>query len=280
MADFHVQSMFGGVPIWLASIETDDGRDIAVQSPARGSCEILFVSQPGQAPYLDRFDAFRALVARGEPQIFSHPLIGSYRARAEGGTFSANSEESKIRYHCAFLPEDEPQPTAPTGAGVAPTAGVDTVKVAAAAANDQLAATGLSSTTPNDAIAFITALAASADADSQAAIVGVATLTGQINTAIETLDLATHIDRWPLYQSMINLLASVQLAGQAMTSDVQQLISLRADRARPLFAICAEVYGPELAIEQADRVTRLNRVRTPNRVPAGTTLKMPAPVSA
>jgi len=292
MADIYFESLFADLPLLISSIETDDGRDIAVQSPARGSrhflqdrgakfgktdCEILFVDEPGKASFLDRFDQFRALVARGEPQIFSHPLIGSYRARAEGGRHTASSDARQIRYQCTFLPEDEPQPTAPTGAGVAPIAGVETVSVAVADANRALVAAGQASSAPDDALAFITAMSESVDADSQAVLVGVASLTGQINTAIEDLDLATNIDRWPLYQAMVNLVSAVQLAGQAITSDADQLISLRVDRALPLLAICAEIYGPEIAPELADRATRINRIRTPNRVPAGTTIKLPAP---
>ncbi|MEO7735161.1 MAG: hypothetical protein ABIY55_29675 [Kofleriaceae bacterium] len=292
MADVYFESLFGDLPILIASIETDDGRDIAVQSPARGSmhylqdrgaklgkvdCEILFVDVPGTSSFLERFDAFRALVAKGEPQIFSHPLIGSYRARAEGGRHSASSESRQVRYQCAFLPEDEPQPTVPTGAGVAPIAGIESVAVAVSDANRELAAMGLESTAPDDALSFLTTLSESVDVDSQAAIVGVASLTGQINTAIEELDLASHIERWPLYQAMINLISAVQLAGQALTSDSDQLISVRIDRSLPLLAICAEVYGPEVAPELADRITRINRIRTPNRIPAGTTLKLPAP---
>jgi hypothetical protein len=292
MADFHYESMFGDMPILIASIETDDGRDIAVQSPARGSrhylqdrgaklgkadCEILFVNEPGKASYLERFARFRALVAAGEPQIFSHPLIGTYRARAEGGRHSASSETKQVRYQCAFLPEDEPQPTVPTGAGVAPVAGVETVTVAVGEVNDQLAATGLTSSVADDVLAFIAGVADSSDVDSQAVLSGVATATGQINAAIDELDLATNIERWPLYQALINLNAAVQRAGDSLTSDSDRMISLRVDRPIPLISICAGVYGPDAAVEQSDRVTRLNRVRTPNRVPAGTTLRMPAP---
>jgi hypothetical protein len=291
----HFESMFGDMSILIASIETEDGRDIAVQSPSRGSrhylqdrgaklgkadCEILFVDEPGKATYKDRFDKFRALVGQGEPQIFSHPLIGTYRARAEGGRHSANSDSRQIRFQCAFLPEDEPQPTTPTGAGVAPIAGVETVSVAAAAAEDALAAAGLESSAPIAALEFFTDLIDSADADSQAAILRVATLTSQINTAISDLELATSVDRWPAYQAMIGLVSAVQLAGETLTADVERMISFRFDRPLPLMALCAEIYGADQAVDNAERVTRINRVRTPNRVPAGTTLRMPAPRSA
>jgi hypothetical protein len=223
---------------------------------------------------------FRALVAAGDPQIFSHPLIGTYRARAEGGRHSADSQTKQVRYQCAFLPEDEPQPTTPTGAGVAPVASVETVTVAAAAATDALTAENLTSTAPQNAIDFIVGAVNSADVDSQGVIGGVSDLTGQINSAIDELDLATHIDRWPVYQAMINLLSAVQLAGQALVADSEEMISLRIDRPIPLLSLCAEIYGPELATDRADRVTRINRIRTPNRVPAGTTLRLPAPRSS
>jgi hypothetical protein len=288
----YFESMFGDLPLLIASIETDDGRDIAVQSPARGSrhylqdrgaklgrteCEILFLDEPAKATYLERFARLRALIAQGDAQIFSHPLLGTYRARAEGGRHTASSDARQIKFQCTFLPEDEPQPTTPTGAGVAPVAGLDTVTVAVSEADSALAAAGLTSSVPGSALDFLTGLVDSIDVDTQAAISGVATLTGQINAAIDDLDLATHVERWPAYQAMINLISAVQLAGQALTSDTEQLISFFVAQPLPLLTVCADIYGPELAADRADRVTRINRVRTPNRVPAGTTLRMPAP---
>lgn len=307
MPDFHYEAMFGDLPILIASIETDDGRDIAVQSPARGSrhylqdrgaklgradCEILFVSEPGKASYLERFAQFRALIASGEPQIFSHPLIGTYRARAEGGRHSASSESKQIRFQCAFLPEDEPQPTTPTGAGVAPVAGVEAVNVAVDDVKEQLTADDVAvlraqapSTDPtrtwlDDLVDFVANAANTVEVDSQEVISSVATFTGIINGAIDDLDLATDINRWPLYQSLVSLLSTMRSAGDALTADSDGMISLRIDRPMPLLSICSEVYGADAAPDQADRVTRINRVRTPNRIPAGTMLRMPAPGAA
>lgn len=80
-------------------------------------------------------------------------------------------------------------------------------------------------------------------------VVGIASITGQLNTAVADLDLATSLERWPAYQAMILLISAVQRASEALTADVERLISLRVDRPLPLLAICAEVYGPELAAE-------------------------------
>jgi hypothetical protein len=295
MANFHYESMFGDMPLLIAEISTDDGRDIAVQSPARGSrhylqdrgaklgkaeCEILFISEPGKASYLERFAQFRALVAGGEPKIFSHPLIGTYRARAEGGRHSANSESKQIRFQCSFLPEDEPQPATPTGSGVAPIAGVETITVAVDAVKDQLLAQDPPQTWLDDLVSFVTSAANTVDIDSQEVISGAQVFTGIINDTIKEFDLATDIARWPLYQALINLFAAVQVTVESLTSDDDQTISVRVDRPMPLLSICSEIYGPDLAADQAQRVTRMNRLRTPNRVPAGTTLTMPSPRSA
>lgn len=306
-ASGYFESRFGDQTLLIAQIDTDEGRDIAVQSPARGSrhylqdrgaklgkveCEILFVGQIGKASYIDRFQAFRALVAQAEPQIFSHPLIGSFRARAEGGRHSASSEAKRITYQCSFLPEDEPQPTTPVGAGVAPVAGADTISVAVADAQAGLTAGDIATlqvqvptTDPartwlDDLKDFFSSAADEVDTDTQAVISSVATYTGYVNTAIEDLDLASDITRWNTYRAMIGLISAVQLAGEALTADDQNLITLHVGpAARPLLAICAEVYGPADAADRAEAVTRLNRIRTPNRIAPGTTIKLPAPRS-
>lgn len=290
MADIYFNASFGDLDLLISRIDTDDGRDIAVQSPARGSrhslqdrgakfgratAEILFISEPGKSSFLERFDAFRALIAKGEPQIFSHPLVGSYRARAEGGGFGASSASKSVTYNCVFLPEDEPQPITPTGAGSAPVASPEAVAVAAARADQALAGVGLSSSVPTEAAALITSQAESEDVDPQAVFVGVATMTERINTAVRELELLTTVERWPAYQAMIGLMSAVRFAGDALTATSASLLEIRVDRALPMIAICAQVYGAELAAQRAEQATRLNRVRAPNRVPVGTVLKLP-----
>jgi nucleoid-associated protein YgaU len=44
----------------------------------------------------------------------------------------------------------------------------------------------------------------------------------------------------------------------------------------PARLLCAQVYGAAAAEERARQVVELNRIRTPGRIPPGTTLKMPA----
>ncbi len=293
IGDITFQGAYGDIDLTITSINTDEGRDIAIQSPARGSrhflqdrgrrigkveCEIVFVEEPGKPSYLKRFDAFRVLALSGEPQLFTHPLTGSFRARAEAMPHTASADAKEIRVTCTFLPENEPQPVSPVGAGTAPTAGVESLTVASALADDALAENGLSSPIPTGCLAAVTGWSDQLDAelDSQQVFLEVATLTGQITDAIDELELATDIDRWQSYRAFIGLSYQLQRAGEAFTSDSVHLLTITIDHARPLLAICTELYGPEAAMDMATKIAKSNRIRTPARVPAGTVLRVPA----
>lgn len=291
MPNVYFDASFGGQPLLIADIHTERGRDIAIQSPSRGSkhvlqdrgqklvsttCTILFIDQPGLAPFLDRYDSFRALVDKGEAQIFSHPLDGSFLARAEGNLVDADSGTGEVRCSVKFLAEDEPQTVFAPGGGISPIAGLQAVITASAIADTALAAAGLSSPIPSSCLDAVTGWTENLDLDSNDVFIGVANLTGQISDAIDALDLATDIDRWPVYQAFMGLAFQVARAGETLTADSANVFNLLVQVARPVLAICAEVYGPELAPERADEVQSLNRLRTPGLVPAGTTLKMPA----
>ena len=286
----YYDASFGGIDLLIVEITTEGGRDVAVQSPSRGdkhvlqdrgrahtvsTVEILFCDQPGLPPYTFRYDQFRALVDGGDSQIFSHPLDGSYRVRASNLTTRANAEAHEIRCSCTFLAEDEPQVVSPIGAGTTPTAGVAGVTTAAASADAELASLGLSTTATSACTTAVTDWSTADDLDSQTVFVAVATLTQQISDAVDTLDLANDLARWQAYQAMINLSYQVQRAGEAFTSSSAQNFSITVGSAQPLLAICANVYGADLAPDMATKVQKLNRVRTPGLVAKGTVLKMP-----
>lgn len=292
MPNVYFDASYGGIDLLISSIDTEGGRDIAVQSPSRGdrhvlqdrgrklrsaNVSILFIDQPGLAPYLDRYDQFRALVDAGDSQIFSHPLDGSYQARASELRVSADSGTGQVSCTCTIIAENEPKTVFPLGAGVSAAAGLEAVTTASAAADTSLADAGLSSPVPSSCLAAITKWTNAADElDTQEVFLGVASLTQQISDATDALDLASDFRRWNAYQSMINLMYQVVRAGEALTAASAQLFDLTVAHALPLRAICAEVYGGALAADKAAQVARINRIRTPGRVPAGTILKMPS----
>lgn len=286
----YIQASWGGLDILVSTIDTTGGRDLVVQSPARGNlhvlqdrglrvksttCRLLFCPQPGKADYLVRYDAMRQASEDDIASVFSHPILGTYRARiSEFNTTAGDGTE--IQVSCTIIAEEEPQVVFRTGAGVSLAAGVDSVNTAVGTATATLAELGitLEPDVPAQTSAAVTAWSQAEDLDAQQVFVEVATLTGQLDDVIDELDLAGDINRWTAYQAMILLRYQLGRAAEAATSDADHVFDLVVAVARPLIAICSETYGASLATDRADSIAKLNRLRTPGLVPAGTTLKM------
>ncbi len=274
---------FGNIPIRVSSITTDDGRDIVVQTPARGSkhfnqdrgqkvgrveAEIVFVDEPGARDFRVRFAEFRDLIQLGEPSIFSHPLLGSYLARCEGGSHTVDARRM-ISFSVSFIPEDQPESVSKAIAGVAPVAGVQSLQVAAQEADDALSEQGLSSSAPSDALARVNGWNDARDAgelDSQDVIVGVESAVSDINQAIGDLELASQVERWPAYAALVHLAYTVRRVADQFTSSSDRMTPLTVAEPEPLLSICARVYGAERAVDMSDVVARRNRIRTPGLI--------------
>lgn len=290
MAAIYFTASYGPLSLLIATIDTERGRDVVIQSPAAGDvhttsdrgkrarvarCEILFLQQPGLADYLERRDEFLRLAESGEAQIFTHPLDGAYLARAAEIGDSADAGRAAVSITCTFIPEADAKRVFPIAAGGSVTAGVEGVTVAAAAADDALTAAGASSSAPAAAVEAVTAWSEAEDLDSNAVFLGAAALAERIDDEIERLALADDLAKWSAYQQLVLLRYQVVLAAELFTSEVETLFDVFVQAPRPLIAICAEVYGGARAQERAAQIAKLNRVRTPARVPAGTTLKFP-----
>ncbi|MDQ3295070.1 MAG: DNA circularization N-terminal domain-containing protein [Myxococcota bacterium] len=288
----YFETSYGGIPLLVGEISATRGRDIVVQSPSRGdkhtlsdrgkkllivSCKIKFLDQPGLADYLERYDAFIALAERPETQIFVDPIHGSYPARVGDLESSADGGELAMLVSCTIYSDDEPDQVFPVGAGVAPTAGLEEVATAAAGATDSLDELELESDVPTLMVDTVTAWSEATDLDSNEVFLALASLTSQIDEAIDILDLATDLSRWQAYEQMILLRYSLVRAASAFTADSATFVDVYVDQPRPLLAICAELFGAADAQDRADEAARSNRLRTPGLVPRGTTLKLPRP---
>src|ERR1051326_6151222 len=229
---FWFDASFDDFPLRITSITTEDGRDIVVQSPARGSkhynqdrgakigrvnAELVFVDEPRADDFRTRFDAFRKLISDGKPKVFSHPVIGSYLARWEGGTHAAEPRRM-ITFSVSFLPDNEPQVVSKVLAGITPVAGVQALQVAAQEADDALSAVGLTSSAPSNTLARVNTWNDADDLDSQDVIVGVESAVSEINQAIDDLEMASQIERWEAYVAFVNLAYTVRRVADAFTS--------------------------------------------------------------
>ncbi len=290
MADLQI-GKYGDVPLLITSYSDEDGRDWAVQSPSRGdvhvlqergrrlqrtACEIVFCDEPGSATYVDRFLAFRALAAGDEPRLFVHPMLGNYLAVVMDFAHRVESSERCVRVTCTFVAQEPPKAVFALGAGVTAAAGPEQVEVLAAAADAELEDLELESAAPTSCLTAVQAWAELEDPDARAIALEAASLAAEIDEAVADLELATSLERWEAYRSLINLRYSVVRAAESVTSESAQVTELVLTAAEPLRSICARVYGARDADERARQVAKLNGLRTPGLVPVGTRLKLPA----
>jgi hypothetical protein len=292
MATNLLRAFFGEVRLYLADLDSDVGRSLVVHEPARGdqfevqdrglqlrraSCEVVFCPVPSEKePHLARYAAFLKLVEDGKPQVFTHPIRGSYRARV-GECRETLSDANEIRLSVEFLQIEPPVQVFDATAGAAPIAGPEAVATAAAKTDQELGAKGLSSSTPADARTTVEGWTTLGEADTRAVYLQAASISSQIEQTIATLELATSLDRWPAYRNMVLLRATVLDAAEAAASESARVFDYLVSVPTPLRVICARVYGATEAEDRARQVRQLNDLRSPGLVPAGVTLKMPVP---
>jgi hypothetical protein len=288
----YFDSSFGDVPMLITSLRTERGRDIAVHSPANGdvhtlanqgkrlkraTADILFCDQPNQAPYDERYQAFVKLIEDGEPRIFSHPIDGSYVARGEMVDTEVDAGERSIRVTAVFLHEQNEKPVIDPAAGINPLAGVESVSVAADRTINVLDEFELESSVPGDIKAAVESWGEASNLDSQEVFLGVASMTQQIDAEISRLALLEDLALWVPYREMVLLRYELVRAAEAFTSDASTLIEIFVEQPSPVMSLAAELYGAALAQQRRDDIVKINRIRTPARVPAGARLKVPAP---
>lgn len=291
MPPFMFPASFGGVSMLLSSMSGRGGRDVVVQSPSRGDahflqdrgrrhreldCELLFVDEPGKAPPDERFREFKQLVDKGGAEILSHPLEGSYRARASNFEYEVDSDTLEIRASCTFLADGEPQAVFRSGAGAAPSAGVEEVGATVAATDEALTAEGLASTVTGDCLSTVTAWSQAENPSSRAIYLEAGSLAERLDAEIKAFELATDLSRAPLYRQYITLRYQITRAAEAVTSEEDRVFDLVVTEAIPALLLCSQVYGAAEAEDRARQVANLNRLRTPGRISPGTSLKMPA----
>jgi hypothetical protein len=292
MSSFYTQAKLGDLYILVTEVSTAIGRDVAVQSPETGgvhasfdrgqqhgvsNVEILFCDQPGMAPYLTRFDTFKAMLAKTSSYVFTHPILGSGRVKVENASAQAASGESCVRVTCAFVPDEEPKMVTPVSAGVVPTVGADAVVASASVVNTLLGSIGLSNLAASATLAASTAQgwANAVDLDTAQVLLEASNRVTEIDNTIS--QLGPSLDNWEAFRALILLRYSVGKAAESFTSDTEMTFTLYVDKARPLLVICSELYGAADAPDRAEKAAKRNRVRTPGRVPAGTNLIMEVP---
>ena len=294
MTDSFYEAAFGPIRLWASRVSTRNGRTLVIHDPTSGdehqvqnrgldtqltSCSLLFDDMDGETTTpRERFDAFLALHLSGEPQIFRHPMLGSYRATI--GTFDHVLEGAVISVDVEFVPVGGGDAAATQSVATATAApvGEEAVSFAAQQADDELLAVGLSTTATASAREAAAAWQ-EPDVGVRRVLVDVGELTDLIDTEIVRLRLSRSLALWPAHRAMIVLGENVTNAARAATADVARLMVVRVGRPISLRALLADVFGAR-DVERYYRQARdLNDIPTPGWLEAGRELRLPQPAA-
>ncbi len=295
MADFF-DITWGRIRLLCSNLTTDNGRTQVVHEltsgddhpiqdrgsvPRKVTCALLFIQQPDEpSPPEDRFEQFLDQVDRGDVELFTHPINGSYLVHVSDFTYDIDEDGNITNASCVFIRAGEIQDLYPATIGAASLTGIDSVGVRADALSDALADFEIESTIPADAIASSTSWLESPDVPIRDVLVDVAQTSTALNDLIEVEQLAGDLTLWPAYQATILLGAAYREAAIAATSETPSLFFMLIGTPTSVLGLCARVYGGAEAVDRDRQVRALNDLRSPGGlIEAGTYLAMPAPSS-
>ncbi len=292
MTDGFYDAAFGPVRLWASRVSTVNGRTIVVHDPTSGnehevqnrgletrvtSCDLLFDDMDGETSTpRERFDALLALHLEGKPQIFRHPLIGSFRATIS--RFDHELAGAVIGASVEFVPvESLPIPAlAGTVGSASQILGDQAVAFAADQADAELDSVGLSTTVTDEA-----RLAAEAwqepDVGVRRVLVDVGLVSELIGAEIVRLRLSRSLALWPAHRAMLVLGETFTGAARTATADVSRLMVVRVGRPISLRALLAGVYGAHEVDRRYIQARDLNDIPTPGWLETGSVLRLPQP---
>lgn len=247
-------------------------------------CSLIFFERPtlpgeeGTTHY-ERFRRFEAMKREGKARTFVHPLTGSYKAKI--GEFSwraAAGQRDTILATVEFV-EDTAEPAVfATGAGAPIGAGAAEVDAAAA----EVDAEGYLVIDPSEVEPIYRSTRAAkaeaaawekGDLTSRDVSLGLIKLGNDIDEIVATYNLATDVTRYPLFVAYSKLRYALIKAANAFTERTPRLTTIEVRAAAPLLVIAARFYGAAEADARAAELARLNVIKNPARIEAGTILK-------
>jgi len=291
--DLILPASFGGVPLDVLEISADRGRVLDIsETPHRDGAtsiqdlggktridrlRLIFCRLKGELrnEYWDRYKRVVGYKDQGEPQVFVHPLQGQYLARIMDWQESASAEpRSCVMVDCTLVEEVFGSQVYEPGAGAPPLAGLADVQQACNLMASYEPATADLAGEIKDTV---TGWTSEGQVFARDLNLSLAKLQRKLDDAIDQYELATDIKRWPTYRAIQNVRATVTRAAIVVRSTTPRQITFTTAAPLPLRLIAVKLYGAKQAQVRYEELLRLNKVRNPMRVPAGTVLHAQAP---
>ena len=229
--------------------------------------------------YLERYEEFYSKVNSDEILEFVHPVFGSYRAKAVGDiTTDANSDEADSLTVGVMFVEDSTTPSPFDFSAPQPVdSGISTVKVEAAKLDAALAAEGLSSTIPSESVEKVSGWRTIEDISSRRVNLEMQSLTNKISKTSDEFELASNIQRQPIWRSFQRLAGEIRRAAKLFQQSQPQIFVFAARKDSPLRVLVADIYGTLDFDQRYEEIMRLNDIDDPMLIPEGTQLKATSP---
>ena len=302
---FSFDASWGGVRIDVLDSNISHGREktyhrLPKRDGATGEdsgrepwvCELqfVFIDRPQQegedAPpgdYLERFQAFEALVATDEIRRFVHPYYGAKLCSISGFTQSAGDGQPAIYCSATFTEENSFIATTEAGPGAPALSGVHEVGSRALSAGAALEGSRAGLTDEEKAasaqeLAGVRAVVNEWDNDPditpRRVQLEMASLNNALSRRLEQLEVASNIDRYPIMKEYTLLQYQVRLAAEAFTAQTPRVVTINVTEPLPLRVIAARFYGAAEANRRFGQLLDLNpEIRNPSLLPRGTSLK-------
>ncbi len=294
MADFF-DITWGRIRLLCSTVSTEGGRTLVVHElsnatrpedhpvddrgpvPRKVTCQLLFIDQPNEpATPADRLEAFIVQVDRGGPELFTHPVIGSYLAHVENFTYDIDEDSNISNASCVLVPAGEIQDLYPAQFGSAAATGLDSVGARADVLADTLADFEIESTIPADAIATSESWVEGPDVPIRDVLVDIAQTSAALDALIEDEELDSDLALWPAYQATILLHASYRQAAIAATSETPSIFFMLIGAPTSILALVTRIYGGAESTDRERQFRALNDVRSPGGLlEAGTYVALP-----
>jgi hypothetical protein len=293
-----LKGAYGSLVLYLLDVTTPGGRKQVVHEPANGDgyvlqdrglvhervqCELVFCQMVDEREdHFTRYKRLLALIKSGTPQIFTHPLHGSYLARIGETSLSTPPDGEDFSLTVEFL-QETPVVAVRSIGGIylGPLSGLIGPDAVDAHVEDMRLLVeefpDVQTSAPAAAAATVSGWTSSgAAANARQVDVELGSTIQDIDAEIEDLDLAEMLDRWPLYKAMIMLRALVVDAAAAASANNGQSYDLELKVPTPVRALLARVYGAAAAEQRIDEFRQLNPGLRSPLIPPGR-YRLPAP---
>lgn len=290
--DFY-ETTWGSIRLWCSRVHTAGGRTQVIHRIGAGDVHpvsdrglepkvctvaLLFDDIPGESlTPLERLRQFKDQIARGEDEMFTHPVDGAFLVKAGKFDYVIDEDSNILEASIEFIQSEEIVGVNPAGLGVSGHTGTDALAATSADLLADLEDSDITSDLPTRAVAMQESWLAAEEVPTRDILVDAAAVSAELAALIEDEGLEDDLAKFGAYRSAMLFGAAFRAAALAASSDVPSIFVMKVRAATSLLALVAKIYGGAEADLRERQVRNLNDLRfTGGLIAAGTELVMPS----